>query len=85
MPLHFCGWCARPTPHQPGAVCHRLHLVMTLMTLGGWSFVWAYLDCTACRCQRCGLGCGLPLLGFAGAYYLSLAERRRSSLAQWRP
>ncbi|WP_176819165.1 hypothetical protein [Ferrimonas sediminum] len=57
---------------------------MTLMTLGGWSFVWAYLDCNARRCQRCGLGSGLPLLGFAGAYYQSLAERRRSPLAQWR-
>ncbi|TKB51335.1 hypothetical protein FCL40_01905 [Ferrimonas sediminicola] len=81
----FCGWCYTHTRHERSYVDHGLHLTLTLITAGAWSFVWAYLDCTSGSCCQCGLGEGLSVMGYSTAYHQSLRERSTRTSRIWWP
>lgn len=55
----FCKTCGRQTMHLVSRPNHILHLILSIITLGAWLLVWAFVavfrrapECTVCGNRR---------------------------------
>jgi hypothetical protein len=53
-----CGTCGQPRPFTKDGVNHILHVILSLLTVGGWLLVWILLIIVNAlqpyRCTQCG-------------------------------
>ena len=56
----FCPDCGQQRPFEKQSLNHVLHLILSVITVGGWIIVWLILAVLNAfkpmRCRECGKG-----------------------------
>ncbi|WP_141237343.1 hypothetical protein [Paraferrimonas sedimenticola] len=72
----YCNHCRQVTHHRGLEHKHKLHLLLSVLTLGAWLFVWAYLVSQAGECVRCGRSADQDWSDRVGKAYWGFLLRR---------
>ncbi len=58
----YCSYCQRNVRGEKPSANHILHLVLTILSCGGWLVIWLLMilnaGCYKHQCPYCGSTCG---------------------------